>query len=129
MNSWLPKDYEKGIDFWSKMFIPVIIAMSMSQNVVAALSQCWLAIAAGVVKSVAVMMLTPVVAKKIGLTIPRAAMIFGGLMGTTSGTSAGLAATDTKLVTYGAMTATLYTGPGCLLCPTVLHFLVTLFLH
>ncbi len=47
ITSILPKDYEKGIDFWSKMFIPVIIAMSMSQNVVAALSQGWLAIAAG----------------------------------------------------------------------------------
>ncbi len=47
VNSFLPKEYEKGIDFWSKMFIPVIIAMSMSQNVVAALSQGWLAIAAG----------------------------------------------------------------------------------
>ena len=47
VNSFLPKDYEKGIDFWSKMFIPVIIAMSMSQNVVAALSEGWLAIAAG----------------------------------------------------------------------------------
>ncbi len=48
VNSILPKDYEKGIDFWSNMFIPVIIAMSMSQNVVAALSQGWLAIAAGI---------------------------------------------------------------------------------
>lgn len=47
VNAILPKDYEKGIDFWKNMFIPVIIAMSMSQNVVAALSQGWLAIAAG----------------------------------------------------------------------------------
>jgi malonate transporter MadM subunit len=88
-----------------------------------------ISIAAGVVKSVAVMMLTPVVAKRIGLNTPRAAMIFGGLMGTTSGTTAGLAATDPKLVPYGAMTSTFYTGLGCLLCPTVMHFIVTLFLH
>ena len=88
-----------------------------------------ISIAAGVVKSIAVMMLTPVVAKRIGLNTPRAAMIFGGLMGTTSGTSAGLAATDAKLVPYGAMTATFYTGLGCLLCPTVLYYLTTLFLH
>ena len=87
-----------------------------------------ISIAAGVVKSVAVMLLTPIFAKKIGLTTPGAAMIFGGLMGTTSGTSAGLAATDPKLVPYGAMTATFYTGLGCLLCPSVLHFIVTLFL-
>lgn len=57
-----------------------------------------------------------------------AAMAFGGLMGTTSGVSAGLAATDPKLVPYGAMTATFYTGLGCLLCPSVLYFLVRVFL-
>lgn len=87
-----------------------------------------LSIAAGVIKSIAVMVLTPLVAKKIGLTTPRAAMIFGGLMGTTSGTSAGLAATDPALVPYGAMTATFYTGLGCLLCPSVLYALTELIL-
>lgn len=86
-----------------------------------------ISVAVGVIKSVAVMLITPVVAKKIGLTTPRAAMIFGGLMGTTSGSSAGLAATDPKLVPYGAMTATFYTGLGCLLCPTVLYFATRLF--
>lgn len=45
-------------------------------------------------------------------------------MGTTSGTAAGLAATDPRLVPYGAMTATFYTGLGCLLCPSIL-FLMT----
>ena len=49
-------------------------------------------IAAGLFKSIAVMLITPVVAKKIGLTTPKAALIYGGLMGTTSGTAAGLAA-------------------------------------
>lgn len=87
-----------------------------------------ISIAAGVFKSIAVMLLTPMVAKKIGLTTPGAAMVFGGLMGTTSGTSAGLAATDPKLVPYGAMTATFYTGLGCLLCPSVLFFIVKIFL-
>ena len=87
-----------------------------------------ISIAAGVFKSIAVMLVTPMVAKKIGLTTPSAAMVFGGLMGTTSGTSAGLAATDPKLVPYGAMTATFYTGLGCLLCPSVLYFLVKIFL-
>ena len=52
-------------------------------------------------------------------------MVFGGLMGTTSGVAAGLAATDPKLVPYGAMTATFYTGVGCLLGPSVLYFLVS----
>jgi len=87
-----------------------------------------ISIAAGVIKSIAVMLLTPVVAKKIGLTTPSAAMIFGGLIGTTSGTSAGLAATDPKLVPYGAMTATFYTGLGCLLCPSVLYSIVRIIL-
>lgn len=87
-----------------------------------------ISIAVGVFKSVAVMVITPIVAKRIGLNTPRAAMVFGGLMGTTSGTAAGLAATDPKLVPYGAMTATFYTGIGCLLCPSVLYFVVKLFL-
>jgi malonate transporter MadM subunit len=71
-----------------------------------------------------VMVGTPFIAKYVGLNNPRSAMVFGGLMGTTSGVSAGLAATDPKLVPYGAMTATFYTGLGCLLGPSVL-FLVT----
>ncbi len=87
-----------------------------------------ISIAAGLVKSIAVMILTPVVAKKIGLTTPQAAMIYGGLMGTTSGTAAGLAATDAKLVPYGAMTSTFYSGIGCLLCPSVLYALTKLIL-
>ena len=41
-----------------------------------------------------------------------------------SGVAAGLAATDPKLVPYGAMTATFYTGMGCLLCPSILFFIV-----
>ncbi len=87
-----------------------------------------LSIATGVIKSIAVMLLTPILAKRIGLNTPSAAMVFGGLMGTTSGVSAGLAATDPKLVPYGAMTATFYTGLGCLLCPSVLYFLVQIIL-
>ena len=87
-----------------------------------------ISIAAGVFKSIAVMLVTPLIAKKIGLTTPGAAMVFGGLMGTTSGVSAGLAATDPKLVPYGAMTSTFYTGLGCLLCPSVLYSLTRLFL-
>jgi len=87
-----------------------------------------LSIAAGLIKSIAVMLLTPIVAKKIGLVTPQAAMIYGGLMGTTSGTAAGLAATDASLVPYGAMTATFFTGLGCLLCPSVLYPLTRLIL-
>lgn len=81
-----------------------------------------ISIGAGVIKSILVTIGTPLIAKYIGLDNPKSAMVFGGLLGTTSGVAAGLAATDAKLVPYGAMTATFYTGLGCLLCPSVLYF-------
>ena len=80
-----------------------------------------LSIAAGLVKAILVMIVTPHVAKSIGLDNPHTAMIYGGTMGTNSGVSAGLAATDPKLVPYGVMAATFYTGLGCLLAPSVLY--------
>ena len=83
-----------------------------------------LSVAAGLTKSVLVMIGTPFIAPRIGLNSPHAALIYGGLMGTTSGVAGGLAATDPKLVPYGAMTATFYTGVGCLLAPSVLYLLV-----
>lgn len=92
-------------------------AVGASSDVIA------LSVAAGVLKSILVTIGTPIVAKKVGLDNPFTAMVYGGLLGTTSGVAAGLAATDPKLVPYGALTATFYTGLGCLLCPSVL-FLV-----
>ena len=83
-----------------------------------------LSVAAGLVKSILVMIGTPWVAGMIGLNNPRSAMVFGGLMGTTSGVAGGLAATDPRLVPYGAMTATFYTGLGCLLGPSLLFFIM-----
>jgi len=83
-----------------------------------------LSVAAGLVKSVLVMVGTPFVARFIGLNNPQSAMVYGGLMGTTSGVAGGLAATDPRLVPYGAMTATFYTGVGCLLAPSLLFFAV-----
>lgn len=82
-----------------------------------------LSVAAGLVKSVLVMIGTPFIAPLIGLNNPKAAMAYGGLMGTTSGVAGGLAATDKRLVPYGAMTATFYTGLGCLLGPSVMYFI------
>ncbi len=84
-----------------------------------------LSVGAGLVKSIAVMICTPMVANSIGLNNPKSAMIFGGLMGTTSGVAGGLAATDPKLVPYGALTATFYTGVGCLLAPSILFLAVS----
>ena len=93
-------------------------ALGASSDVIA------LSVGAGLVKSILVMIGTPMVANAIGLNNPKSAMIFGGLMGTTSGVAGGLAATDPKLVPYGAMTATFYTGVGCLLAPSVLFLFV-----
>lgn len=85
-----------------------------------------LSIAIGVVKSIVVMIATPLLAKRMKLDNFRSAMVYGGIMGTTSGVSAGLAATDQRLVPYGAMTATFFTGLACLLCPTVFYGIINL---
>ncbi len=80
-----------------------------------------ISIATGVVKTILVTIGTPIIAKKIKLDNPHSAIVFGGLLGTTSGVVAGLAATDSKLVPYGAITATFFTGLGCLACPSVFY--------
>jgi len=82
-----------------------------------------LSIATGLIKAILVMVGTPV-ARWMGLDNPRSAMVFGGLAGTVSGVTAGLAATDRRLVPYGALTATFHTGLGCLLGPSLLFFIV-----
>lgn len=78
-----------------------------------------LSIAIGLIKAVFFMVGTPLLAKFMFLKSPRSAMVFGGLAGTTSGTAAGLAGTDVRLVPYGALVATFYTGLGCLLGPSL----------
>jgi malonate transporter MadM subunit len=86
-----------------------------------------LSIATGVIKAILVMIATPMAARFLRLKTPRSAMVFGGLAGTVSGVSAGLAATDRRLVPYGALVATFHTGIGCLLGPSVLFFAVKFF--
>lgn len=83
-----------------------------------------LSIATGVLKAVLIMIGTPLLARSVGLNNPRSAMAFGGLMGTVSGVAGGLAATDPKLVPYGALTATFHTGIGCLVGPSILFLAV-----
>jgi malonate transporter MadM subunit len=97
-------------------------ALGASSDVIA------ISIAIGVIKTILVTVGTPLIARKIGLDNPNTAMIYGGVIGTTSGVAAGLAAVNEKLVPYGALTATFYTGLGCLLCPSILFFLVKLFI-
>ena len=57
----LPKNYEKGIEFWKEMFIPVVIAMSASQNVISALSGGVLALVAGLSTVLVAFLLIPVI--------------------------------------------------------------------
>lgn len=93
-------------------------ALGASSEIVA------LSVAAGLLKAVLVMVGTPFIAPLIGLNNSKAAMAYGGLMGTTSGVAGGLAATDKRLVPYGAMTATFYTGLGCLLGPSLIYIII-----
>ncbi|AGP50007.1 MULTISPECIES: malonate transporter subunit MadM [unclassified Psychrobacter] len=93
-------------------------AIGASSDVIA------LSIAIGLIKAVFFMIATPLLARFMYLKSPRSAMIFGGLVGTTSGVAAGLAGTDVRLVPYGALVATFYTGLGALLGPSI--FFLTL---
>ena len=96
-------------------------AVGASSDVIA------LSIAIGLIKSVFFMVSTPLLAKFMHLKSPRSAMIFGGLVGTTSGVAAGLAGTDVRLVPYGALVATFYTGLGALLAPSVFFLTLNVF--
>ena len=57
----MPAETEKGVQFWSAMYIPVVVAMSSIQNVRAALTGGWVALLAGVFGTAACMLLVPVV--------------------------------------------------------------------
>jgi malonate transporter MadL subunit len=59
----LTKEPEQGILFWSAMYIPVVIAMSATQNVKAALHGSWVALAVGVFVTLFMLMLVPVLAR------------------------------------------------------------------
>ena len=60
INAILPKDYTKGINFWKEMFIPVIIAMSASTDVIHALDGGVLALVLGIGVVVIMLLLIPV---------------------------------------------------------------------
>jgi malonate transporter MadL subunit len=69
VNQWMQKrnlftpEMEKGILFWSQLYIPVIVAMSAIQNVKAALSSGLIAVLSGIIPTVICFALIPVVAK------------------------------------------------------------------
>lgn len=63
---WLDSKSQSGIAFWSAMYIPIVVAMSSIQNVVAALKGGPLAIGSGVVGVLVAFILVPVIAKLFG---------------------------------------------------------------
>ena len=60
---WIDAESESGIQFWSGMYIPVVVAMSSIQNVKAALSGGWVALIVGVVGTLCCFLLIPVLSK------------------------------------------------------------------
>ncbi len=60
---YFSKDMEDGILFWSKMYIPIIVAMSATQNVRAAISGGTVAFLAGVIPVVLGILAVPYISK------------------------------------------------------------------
>jgi malonate transporter MadL subunit len=60
---WLVQESEKGILFWSSMYIPIIVAMAATLNVNAAVSGGYVAVFAGIAVTMVCFMLVPVISK------------------------------------------------------------------
>lgn len=60
---WLNPQTENGILFWSSMYIPIIVAMSATQNVKAAVSGGPVAILAGALVTIGAFFLVPLLSK------------------------------------------------------------------
>ncbi len=60
---WLVPESEKGILFWSSIYIPIVVAMAATLNVKAAVSGGFIAVFAGIGATVAVLFLVPLIAK------------------------------------------------------------------
>ena len=54
---------ESGVNFWSAMSIPIVVAMAAKQNVIAALSSGWMAIIAGILAVIVSFLMIPLLAK------------------------------------------------------------------
>jgi len=60
---WLVQESERGIWFWSSIYIPIVVAMAATLNVKAAVSGGFIAILAGIGVTVVCLFLVPVIAK------------------------------------------------------------------
>ncbi len=61
--NWFEDESEKGILFWSSMYIPVVVAMASILNVKAAISGGWVALIVGVVVTISSFLLVPMISK------------------------------------------------------------------
>ena len=59
----LPIETERGVGFWSNMYIPVIVAMSATQNVSVAMSGGMLAVLAGIIPTAVAFAMIPLLSK------------------------------------------------------------------
>jgi len=55
---WLPAATESGIQYWSLLYVPIVVAMTASQNVIGALAGGLTAAAAGFIPVAACFLLT-----------------------------------------------------------------------
>jgi malonate transporter MadL subunit len=67
----LKPETESGMLFWSTMYIPVVVAMSASQNVKKAISGGWVALLVGLLATAACFALVPVIAKYVKKNNPQ----------------------------------------------------------
>lgn len=65
-SGWLDKKSQEGIAFWSAMYIPIVVAMSSIQNVVAALSGGVVAILGGILGVALGFVFIPILSRKKG---------------------------------------------------------------
>jgi malonate transporter MadL subunit len=69
ISDWMKKkniftsESEKGIAFWSQMYIPIIVAMALIQNVKLALSSGFLSILAGLIPLIVSFMAIPLLSR------------------------------------------------------------------
>lgn len=69
INDWFAKKdgpdklTENGIQFWSQMYIPIVVAMSAVQNVKVAVSSGFIAILAGIIPVILCLAVIPALAK------------------------------------------------------------------
>lgn len=59
----IQKPTELGVTFWSAIYIPIVVAMAASQNVMAAVSGGWVAIIAGTLSVIACFALVPIISR------------------------------------------------------------------